>query len=431
MNLDIVVICDDLTGANATGVKLSKNGFKTATVIHGLPVPESGYDAICLDTDSRYVPENQARNRVTAALKESTKNGQANIYSKRIDSTLRGNIGIEIESMLEFLGEDAIAIVVSSFPDSGRTTIGGFLLVDNIPLQQTDVATDPVRPIRTSKVGEIIQFQTDLPITTVGLDVVLDGREKLEKELNRVKQNTRIICIDAVTDEHIDLIADVVKDIQTPVLSVDPGPYTATYASKKMKHAKKSQKYLITIGSVTSQTGLQIDYFTQKTKVKPIYVSPEDLATFTDKWGNEVNRVVKKAEETLQHTDILLITTYHPGHKVLDLPSKALKEDTTEEGLAKRITDGLGSISRRVLENNRDAFKGCYLSGGDVTASVGSITRAYGIELRDEIIPLAAFGNFIGGYLDGMPVVTKGGMIGDRKALYTCMNYLISSTTNT
>ncbi|NGP45158.1 four-carbon acid sugar kinase family protein [Bacillaceae bacterium SIJ1] len=429
--MDIVVLCDDLTGANATGVKLTKKGFKTATVIHGLPLPESGYDALCLDTDSRYVTASQARNRVMAALKESSKIGQANMYSKRIDSTLRGNIGIEIEAMLEFLEEDAIAIVVSSFPDSGRTTIGGFLLVDNVPLQQTDVATDPIRPLTTSKVEEMIHLQTDLPITTLGLDVVLEGQEKLEQEINRVKQHFKIICIDAVTDEHIDLIADVVNNIQTPVLSVDPGPFTAAYANRKVDHAQKSQKYLITIGSVTSQTGLQIDYFTQKTKVKPIYVNPANLATFTEKWSHEVNRVVQEAEDTLQHTDILLITTYHPGHNILDLSSMAVKEDTTEGGLAKRITDGLGAISRRVLEKNRDVFKGCYLSGGDVTASVGSITRAHGIELHDEIMPLAAFGSFIDGYLDGMPVVTKGGMIGDKKALYTCMNYLISSTKNT
>ncbi|UOQ45505.1 four-carbon acid sugar kinase family protein [Halobacillus salinarum] len=429
--MDIVVLCDDLTGANATGVKLSKQGFKTATVIHGLPLPQSGYDALCLDIDSRYAPENQARNRVTAALKESTKNGRAAIYSKRIDSTLRGNIGSEMEAMLEFLGKETVAVVVSSFPDSGRTTIGGFLLVDNIPLQQTDVAQDPVRPLTTSKVEEIIQFQTELPTTTLGLDVVLGGREKLEQQINQAKQHSKIICIDAVTEEHIDLIAEVVKNIETPVLSVDPGPFTAAYASKKLNQAKRSHKYLITIGSVTTQTGMQIDYFTHKMNVKPIYVTPANLATFTDDWGKEVNRVVEEAEDKLQDTDILMITTYSPGQKMLDLSSLAAKENTTEDSLAKRITDGLGMISRRILENNRELFKGCYLSGGDVTASVGSITRAHGIELNDEIIPLAAFGSFIGGYLDGMPVVTKGGMIGDKKALHTCMSYLISSTINT
>lgn len=428
--MNIVVLCDDLTGSNATGVKLSKKGFKTATVIHGLPVPNSGYEAFCLDTDSRYTTVEQAAKRVKTALKESEINGRAEIYSKRIDSTLRGNIGCEIESMLDFLGEDAVAIVVSSFPDSGRTTIGGFLLVDNVPLQQTDVAADPVKPLTTSKVEEIVQLQTELPTTTIGLDVVMDGMDSLKKEIDNHRKNSKIICIDAVTEEHIDLIAEVVKDIPTPVLSVDPGPFTAAYASKKLNHSRTNEKYLITIGSVTSQTGLQIDYYTQKTGVNPIYVDPEKMATFSERWGQEVDRIVDEAERKLEDSDTLLITTYHPGHKILDLPKIAEKEGTTEEGLAKRITDGLGTISRRLLENHRHSFKGCYLSGGDVTASVASITRAHGIELKDEILPLAAYGSFIGGHLDGLPVVTKGGMIGDKKALYTCMNYMISSTKN-
>lgn len=122
----IVVLCDDLTGANATGVKLNKKGFKTATIIHGLPVPDAGYEAICLDTDSRYVSEDMAKSRVKAALEKSERLGRGEIYSKRVDSTLRGNIGSEMEAMLEFLGEDAVAVVVSSFPDSARTTIGDF-----------------------------------------------------------------------------------------------------------------------------------------------------------------------------------------------------------------------------------------------------------------------------------------------------------------
>ncbi|MFD1020263.1 four-carbon acid sugar kinase family protein [Thalassobacillus hwangdonensis] len=428
--MDVVVVCDDLTGANATGVKLSKKGFKTATVIHGLPVPETGYDAFCLDTDSRYVTESQARSRVTSALEDSEKNGRASIYSKRVDSTLRGNIGSEIEAMLDFLGEDAIAVVVSSFPESGRTTIGGYLLVEDIPLQETDVAKDPVSPLTTSKVEEIVAKQTKLPITTIGLSTVLDGKEKLRNALEEAASSNRIICIDAVTDEHIDLIAEVVKDTPQPVLSVDPGPFTAAYASKKMNQAKKDNKYLVTIGSVTSQTGLQLDYFIQKSNITPIYAKPERLATFTDKWQEEVDRVVSEAEGSIAKSNIILITTYHPGQERLDLSSIAEQEGTTEEGLAKRITDGLASISRRVMEGHKDDFKGCYLSGGDVTASVCSITRAHGIELEDEVIPLAAFGKFIGGYLDGMKVVTKGGMIGDKKALQTCINYLISTTTN-
>lgn len=59
------VIADDLTGANATGVRLAKQGFKTATVVQDAPYQNfDQYDAICIDTDSRYSTKEMAENRV-------------------------------------------------------------------------------------------------------------------------------------------------------------------------------------------------------------------------------------------------------------------------------------------------------------------------------------------------------------------------------
>ncbi|MYL34353.1 four-carbon acid sugar kinase family protein [Pontibacillus yanchengensis] len=425
--MDIAVVCDDLTGSNATGVKLSKNGFRTATVVHGLPLPE-GYEALCMDTDSRYVSPNLAKRRVRQILEESATKDEAKMYSKRVDSTFRGNIGAEMEEMLDFLGEDSVAIVVSSFPESGRYTVGGYLLVDDIPLQETDVAKDPVAPIETSQVTKLIQNQTDLPISSIGLHTVMEGKEALEQEIATQLETSRIISIDALTDHHIELISQVMTTIDRPVLSVDPGPLTAAYAKNVTASEHTDKKYVLTVGSATNQTGQQLSYFIDKWKVNPVYVQPKQLATFTSSWQDEVDRVVQEVDQQIAKERFMLITTYHPGQEMLDLEAIAERENTSEESLAKRITDGLSSISRKVIEKNRDQIAGCYLSGGDVTASLCSIVRARGIELEDEVMPLAAFGKFVGGYLDGMYVVTKGGMIGDKKAIATCMNYLVSAT---
>jgi len=53
--MKIGIIADDLTGANATGVRLAKVGFKGAAVVFGGDVPTSGnFTSISVDTDSRY-----------------------------------------------------------------------------------------------------------------------------------------------------------------------------------------------------------------------------------------------------------------------------------------------------------------------------------------------------------------------------------------
>lgn len=158
--MEIAVLADDLTGANATGVKLSHCGFKTATVVRGLPLPDESHDALCIDTDSRYEPKETAQKRVTEALQIIHDLHYPSVYCKRVDSTLRGNIGAEIDAMLDYLGPEAVAVVVPAFPESGRVAAGDYLLVNNVPLQDTDVAKDPVSPLYSSRVSHLIAAQS-------------------------------------------------------------------------------------------------------------------------------------------------------------------------------------------------------------------------------------------------------------------------------
>jgi D-threonate/D-erythronate kinase len=66
--MKIAVIADDFTGTNATGVLLTKNGFSTATILQGLTDLKSfNYDAVCIDTDSRYSRKDLANTRVGKA----------------------------------------------------------------------------------------------------------------------------------------------------------------------------------------------------------------------------------------------------------------------------------------------------------------------------------------------------------------------------
>lgn len=174
--MKIAVIADDLTGANATGVLLSKQGFSTATIIQGLSYPSAAYDAICIDTDSRYVSPEEAKRRVKQAVTFMLNHG-VKLFCKRIDSTVRGNIGAEIDAVLDVLGEEAVAVVMPSFPASGRITVGGCLLVNGVPLQETDVARDPVSPLTQTYVPDIIVEQSRQSITHIGMDAVLSGSQ--------------------------------------------------------------------------------------------------------------------------------------------------------------------------------------------------------------------------------------------------------------
>lgn len=424
--MKIGVVADDLTGANATGVLLSKQGFRTAAVVFNGEIPFDGdLDGVCVDTDSRYIKEEIAVKRVQNAVREFMKHN-TKIICKRIDSTVRGNIGVEIDAMLEEIGKNSVAILVPSFPASGRVLSGGYLLVEGIPVQETDVAKDPIKPITESYVPSLVQKQSIHKVGHISLTSVLAGSDVLTLSITKeIESGNKIIVIDAVTDDDVDVIAKAMSETTlVDFIPVDPGPLTAAYSKAQIDQSSNQGKIIVTVGSVTSLTGKQLSYLKLKTNSTPVYVSAEKLATMHSNWEEEITRVVAVALERIKQDDVLIITTHVDNQNIIDLKQLAQNEQTTQDALAKRITDGLAKITRLVIEQTDCQIDGCFTSGGDVTASLCAVSMANGIKLIDEVLPLVAYGSLIGGILGGLPIVTKGGMVGDKTSIYTSVKYL-------
>ena len=98
----------------------------------------------------------------------------------------------------------------------------------------------------------------------------------------------------------------------------------------------------------------------------------------------------------------------------------------SEEEISQLINKGLAEITERAIELSNSSIGALYTSGGDVTIEVMKKLEVEGIDIRDEIIPLAVYGRFIGGKYPNMPAVTKGGLIGDEKTLSLCIEYLLT-----
>ncbi|MHA6261198.1 four-carbon acid sugar kinase family protein [Sporosarcina sp. CAU 1771] len=424
--MKIGIIADDLTGANATGVRLAKAGFKSATIVFGGKVPaNNSFTSISVDTDSRYTSVDVAKERVTDTYHQLRSWG-ADVVAKRIDSTIRGNIGSEIDALLEATGDDSIAVVVASYPDSGRITSGGYLLVEGVPVQETDVARDPLNPITDSYVPAVIAEQSNFEIGHIGLGTVLKGKSCIVPALTSlIAENKRIIVFDAVTNEEIEHIAESMAAVKGQVIfPVDPGPLSAAFGRVKARQSVYESKWIVTVGSVTPLTGRQLRYLIDKTNASPVYVDATSLATMGNEWEQEIKRATEDALDKLQHQETLIVTTYSPTSNVLPLGEIAQKENVTEEILAKRITTGLAKVTNNVINQTDLTINGTFSSGGDVTAALFAESKAEAIQLDDEVLPLAAYGKFIGGSFDGIPVVTKGGMVGNKQSIYACVNYL-------
>ena len=69
-------------------------------------------------------------------------------FQKRIDTTLRGGVGVEIDAMLDQLPEGTVAVVVPAMPQSRRILVGGYSVIDGMALINTPVAKDVRTPVK-------------------------------------------------------------------------------------------------------------------------------------------------------------------------------------------------------------------------------------------------------------------------------------------
>ncbi len=96
----LLVIADDLTGASDAGVQFAKKGIPVL-VLTGIPnsLADLSVDksVVVINTESRHVDAGEAGKRVTRAVELGLAAGIPYFY-KKTDSTLRGNIGSELEA---------------------------------------------------------------------------------------------------------------------------------------------------------------------------------------------------------------------------------------------------------------------------------------------------------------------------------------------
>lgn len=427
---DVIIIADDLTGANATSVLLAKEGYKACTFLRLEAYSEKDgqeFNLISISTDSRAIARNEAYERV-ASVTRFFRDKSIKLFTKRIDSTLRGNIGAEVEAVLDNLDKEAMAIMVSAFPTSGRVTIGGYLMVNSVPLEKTDVAKDPKTPVHTSCVQNLVSEQTKYQVGYIPLDKVFKGAEALKQCILEEKaKNNRIVIIDATTNDDIEVIAKAAAATDIQIVAVDPGPFTAAMVKELVPKPAKSrgQKVLLTVGSVSNLTRKQLDEL--RVRHNPLLVHTDSRKlVYNHSRAQEIQRVTNLLLTEMEDYEVIGMVTTSSEAEVLNLSAIAGELNITEDEVAQRISDGLAEITRLVLEQSGTTIGGLYTSGGDVTVAVCKELGSAGIAVKDEVLPLAAYGRIVQGQYDHMPIITKGGLVGEANALIKCVDYLLT-----
>ena len=415
-----IVIADDLTGSNATCSLFKKIGLRAASILKLQGDINYDVDVISYSTASRGLDKEEAYKKVSEAIK-ILKNKDVLVYNKRIDSTLRGNIGTEINAMLDNLEDDRIAVVVPSYPDSGRIVVNKTMLVNGVLLENSDAGKDPKTPIKTSCVESLIQKGIKYSSTYFTLSDIEQPIEEIVKKIQEAIKKSRVLIFDAVNNEDIIKISKAIIHSDIDIVTVDPGPFTLYYSKELQKKNHLEKKILMVIGSVTATTKKQIEYILQEEDIFLVKMKVEDFFE-KETCLKEIERVIAYIKKGIASYDLFLVTTSPIGdEKKTDLQKLAENLNTTVEEISKIIANTLTETVVKILKET-EKFEGVYSSGGDITIALLEKLKAIGVEIREEVIPLAAYGRIIGGDFPNLKLVSKGGMVGDEKTIKLCLH---------
>lgn len=423
-------IADDLTGSNATAVLLKKLGFQTATVMNGAAIPQTlDFDVIGMDLDCRYMHEDIVEKRVKKAISELN-NWGTELIANRIDSTMRGRIGFITDLLLDAAGKNSIAVISPAFPDSGRKVIGGYLLLHDELLENTSLNKDPMNPVDQSYVPSIVQCQSKNLVAHIGIHEIRLGEENLKKIFQeKIENGYKIIVMDAITNEDIQIVARGMAATNYDCFPVDPGPLTFEFIRAKYLNQHPIMKYIYSIGSVSDLTKKQLAYVLEKEKnCEYIYLDPEKLLK-SNQAQSIIENAINKAIKNFTRNNIFIISTTHPLEANIDLKKIAQEQNVSQELLAKKLTTAIANVTTRLILMDPSLIGGVISCGGDVTASLCNFVKADAIKLIDEVESLIAYGELVNGKLDRLPIITKGGMIGNKTTLHHCLSYLQSINT--
>jgi len=450
MKQHLVILADDLTGAADCAVPFVRSGFPTEVFLQPELVKETDVPVVSVDLNTRELTPGQAVQATSRAftLIPSTSN---TVWYRKIDSTLRGNIGPDILASLRRLRDKRTIFCAPAFPDTGRTTVNGKVFVNGLPLENSGVRH------RSSKSLAELFAEVGLPTKVVPLDVIRGGPANL---LNHLKSNPRVTVaiLDAETNDDLSVIARTGLQIRQELIFVGSAGLThqiaAVWGSEPLQPngrdllseeqpKQNSATPLIRYSERDVPNGSKIDNGLRLPD-RPILIvvgskSPVSRAQceqVADKGGADILRakisalrsgdgtIIDAVTRALVNRQDLVITTELPEEISETKAGQHRPAEADEGGSEARSTSGailmrnLGGILRPFL----DQFSALILTGGETGRGVLTQSGIGRLSMVDEIEPGVTLSVSLG--KPGIPIVMKAGAFGAPATLLNALHFL-------
>lgn len=375
-------------------------------------------DVLVVNTDSRGSSPDRAFSLVSSLLKNYDEELFPVVY-KKIDSTLRGNIGYEIDAILKKTNI-SMGFMTPSFPEQERTVVDGVLMVWGKPLVLTEASSDAAAPVRESCIHKLVEQQSRYKVGWIDLAHVASGSKELREAVKREQERgNQILVFDAVKRSDLTNIADVAFGMDEKPLFIGSAGLAEEVAKKlsslkakpisPWKGAKSFKHILIVSGSASSVTHEQLRRVEQRKGIPSFQLSESLLMTEEESSQREENNLSSSIGSSLAQGHVIFRT----------FSERLLSREPGEAPIHREIPKRLGHITLGAVEKSNVDINdlAVIVTGGDTAMSLFGLVGIGGVEIVGEVLKGIVMGHLIGGKWNGLTVVTKAGAFGRENAL--------------
>jgi D-threonate/D-erythronate kinase len=381
-----VMLADDLTGGCDAGVQFAECGLATRVY---LEIPREAFAGLSvIVTHSRNDRLDRASLKVRRACQWISDHG-ATLCFKKIDSTLQGNLGAELEAVRHsYL--DPLTLIAPSFPAMGRLLIAGRLRVGS-------AAT-----ANSTHLPSLLSRQGAKGVAHISHSTWAQGDEQLFDEIQSAQAGgARRIVVDVNSDADLRSIARVAFQITPMPLLVGSAGLACHWSRMLTQQSENNSDLLepdiasrfpVAKGSVIVCTG-STNPITQR-QLKRL-LKTADTAVFDWRFDK-----AEKGLEILKRGDHLLI----------QIPRGTMADFVGGPALARFLREGCA--------------RGLLLCGGDTAKLICNSLGVKAIQLERELMTGLPFGRLMCGQADRLPVCTKAGGFGGPDAVRGAVDFL-------
>jgi uncharacterized protein YgbK (DUF1537 family) len=429
--LQIAILADDLSGAADCAAAFARDG-QAPLVLLDPSVAAADYaigaDVVAGTADSRDLDPTAAV-VATAEMVEALGALHPARWYKKIDSTLRGQIGPELRETTDRV-RPALTVVAPAFPAAGRTLIGGRAYVYGEPLESTVLWGAGTAADLSSMIGA-----SGMSPIEVGRDQI--GSGELAARLTSVTADQAVV-VDALTDADLDgivaaglgcgrdvlwvgsaglagALAEALAPERRPRSAGQVDAYAdddassplsrsaARLATRRLRPSSRAGAVLIVVGSPAPQSQAQLAALAHARDVATEIVAASELETGSP----SVQQAFRRLAATLTDGRDAVVAI-KPGPRAATVARASVP--TAHAQPSTRLVDHLGAALTDVVAQ----ADGLVLTGGETARAVLGAAGAQALRVTGTV----QIGVPISWTVPGAtPVVTKAGAFGDEHTL--------------